>query len=167
MINSFWQWYERHIILATAIAAGLFILQLFHLYWLTTHVVALRLFGESFFTLSDWGIRIMGIVDYTEIPAILSTSLVYLHQWRKDSSKKAILYLFLLNSQWLHIFWITDEIVLESFTSQVLIPLPLWLSWVAIAIDYLEIPIIIDVVKELVKAVRERQFSRIKDIVSE
>lgn len=167
MMKSFWEWYERHILLATAIAGGLFLLQLFHLYWLTMHVVAFRLFGQSFFTLSDWGLRIMGIIDYTEIPAILSTSLVYLHQWRKDSRAKALFYLFLLNSQWLHMFWITDEIVLESFTNQILVPLPIWLSWGAIVIDYLEIPVIIDVLKKLFRAMREKQFSRMKDIISQ
>jgi hypothetical protein len=44
---NFWAWYERHYALNVAIALGLFAVQLVHLYWLTTNVVALRLLDRA------------------------------------------------------------------------------------------------------------------------
>lgn len=77
-------------------------------------------------------------VDYVEIPALLAASLLYMQDIRqKGVHFKALLFLVLINSQWLHIFWITDELVVGG-------QLPLWLSWTAIALDYLELPVIID-----------------------
>jgi hypothetical protein len=50
----------------------------------------------------------------------------------------------LLALQVVHIFWITDEIVYESLLGNDLITIPLYLTWIAILIDYLEIPVMID-----------------------
>ena len=66
-------------------------------------------------------------------------------------TKKAWLFLLLLNSQWLHLFWITDEIVLETFTGQALFPIPVWLAWIAISIDYLELPVMYDTVTKTLR----------------
>ncbi len=52
--------------------------------------------------------------------------------------------ILLINSQWLHIFWITDEILLEQ---GILSP---FLAWLAILIDYLELPVIFDTMKRTV-----------------
>ena len=63
-----------------------------------------------------------------------------------------------LNSQWLHIFWITDEYVsAELAGAGAASALPGWLAWVAILIDYLELPVIYDTLKRLATAVRERR----------
>lgn len=88
-------------------------------------------------------------VDYTEVPALLSVSLVYLHELRGGFSWRPAVYLAFLNSQWLHIFWITDEFVVSSGSPQVTV-LPPWLAYVAILIDYLELPVMWDTVRRVV-----------------
>ena len=144
-LDKFWKLYEEHHALNIALAALLFSLQLVHLYWLTAHVVALRLLGQSFFNLRGvWELLIL-VVDYTEIPALLATSLLYINEFRKGKDLKSLLFLAFLNSQWLHIFWITDEFVVDYFSgSASATVLPVWLAWVAIGIDYLELPVIAD-----------------------
>ena len=52
----------------------------------------------------------------------------------------------MLNSQWLHLFWITDEIVLEVLAVKTLVYIPAWLAWIAISIDYLELPVMYDTI---------------------
>lgn len=145
-LKRFWAWYERHYTLTVGLTAGLFLLQIVHLYWLGMHVVALRLLGESYFTLTPWWQFLIIIVDYTEIPALISTSILYIYELQKRFSWKAILFLIMLNSQWLHLFWITDEFVLDQFSGRPDTILPVWLAWVAIMIDYLEVPVIIDTI---------------------
>ena len=94
------------------------------------------------------------LVDYTEIPALISVSLVYVNDLRKrGASLKPILYLLFLNSQLLHIFWITDEFVVSSGAGETS-SLPVWLAYVAILIDYLELPVIYDTVKRLAVTLR-------------
>ena len=149
----FWQWYERHYVLNITLSTGLFVLQLFHLYWLTTDVVFVRLLGNSFFNPSLELEYIIIAVDYTEIPALIATSLVYLHVLSKHFRWKPVLYLLFLNIQWLHLFWITDEFVINVFEGGSMFPV--WLAWVAILIDYLELPVIVDTVRRMITALRE------------
>ncbi|MDP3740779.1 MAG: hypothetical protein Q8R08_00440 [bacterium] len=146
--NSFWKWYERHYRINVGLAAFLFLWQLVHLYWLTTDVVAGRLFGESFFEPSEFWRILLILVDYTEIPAIVATSLVYINELRKDRNLKSFLLLFFINSQWLHILWITDEFVIKTFVGDQQLGFPVWLAWLAIGIDYLELPVIYDTIKK-------------------
>ena len=148
IFSKFWSWYNSHKTFNTGLAAGLFLLQLVHLYWLTTHVVFWKLFGVSLFDLTGVWQFLMIIVDYTEIPAIILTSIVYINEFREDRKMKSLLYLLFLNSQWLHIFWITDEFVMTQFTGAALVVMPVWLSWLAIGIDYLELPVIYDTIKK-------------------
>lgn len=54
------------------------------------------------------------------------------------------MFLTMLALQVLHIFWITDEVIYESLVGQAAIGLPVALSWIAILIDYLEIPVMAD-----------------------
>lgn len=143
--SPFWAWYERHYTLILWGTTLLFFLQVVHLYWLATHVVLHRLFGWEIWNPSALLQYLIIIVDYTEIPALITTSVLYIHELRKKFSWKAVLFLVLLNSQWLHLFWITDEFVLSQFEGRVRsIALPLWLAWVAIMIDFLEVPVMID-----------------------
>src|SRR5918997_1454508 len=129
-------------------------LQLVHLYWLSAHVVALRLTDDSFFSPSGVLYYAILIIDYTEVPALLSVSLVYINELRKGWSWKPLLFLLFLNSQWLHIFWITDEFVTAEFNGEAAASsLPAWLAWVAILIDYLELPVIYDTLKKFVISV--------------
>ena len=163
--SQFFDWYERNYTINVAVAASLFVLQLVHLYWLTTDVVFLRLFDESLFNPDGVFYALILLVDYTEIPALIGVSLIYINELRKGFSWKPLLFLFFLNSQWLHIFWITDEFVVNEFAGAAAgSSLPVWLAWVAILIDYLELPVIYDTMKKLAVAVRER---RIGDFLRE
>lgn len=167
-ITRFWQWYERYYTLNVSIAAGLFLLQLVHLYWLTTDVIFLRLMGESYFNPSPFWEYIIIIVDYAEIPAILSTSVVYINEIRTRTRTsnlayhipwlRPVVFLLLINSQWLHLFWITDEFIVSRFVTHGLNSatttyLPVWLAWIAIFIDYLELPVIFDTVRKTLRSV--------------
>jgi hypothetical protein len=141
-LQRFWAWYERYYALNVTLTAALFLLQVVHLYWLTAHVVMERLTGVSYFNPLPLWQYIIIVVDYTEIPALISTSILYIYELRKDFRWRYIVFLIFLNSQWLHLFWITDEFVVNEFGSESTV-LPTWLAWVAICIDYLEIPVMI------------------------
>lgn len=155
LIN-FWGWYEKHLFINTLITSFLFILQLIHLYWLTADVVLFHLFGRSFFHLTDvWRILVV-LVDYTEIPALITTSILYINEHRKNPSLKAVLFLLFINIQWLHLFWITDEFVIEALSNDKLIQIPVWLAWIAVAIDYLELPVIFDTLKKSLKLLQAK-----------
>jgi len=151
--KKFWQIYEKNYSVYTGIAAGLFLLQIAHLYWLTASVVAGRLFGITFFDPNPFWQFVIVLVDYVEIPAIVSTSLLYLYSLQKKWNAKDLILLLLLNSQWLHIFWISDEFVVDMFQGvQSSTILPLWLAWVAITIDYLELPVMYDTTKKFLQS---------------
>ena len=140
-----------------AIAAGLFILQIFHLYWLTTTVVTARLFDLILFHPSAWFESVLIFVDFLEIPTLIAVSLIYISELRKKNNGKSLLYLIFLNSQWLHIFWITDEFVVEKLTGAGAgTILPIWLAWLAIFIDYLELPVIYDTLIRFRKSFRTK-----------
>lgn len=159
--NRFFAWYERHYLLNVAVAAGLFLLQIIHLYWLTTDVVVQRLVGDSLFNPDGLLYYLILVVDYTEIPALLGVSLIYVNELRKGFTWKPLLFLLFLNSQWLHIFWITDEFVVNEFTGEAAAAtLPAWLAWIAIMIDYLELPVIVDTIRKFFVALRERQVAQ-------
>jgi hypothetical protein len=139
-----WQWYEDIYLLNVGLAAALFLLQVVHLYWMTAHVVAVRLFDVSALRLSPFSQTLVALVDYTEIPAILGVSLVYLHALRKGVTWKPLLLLTLVNVQWLHLFWITDEFFFQFIRFNA------WLAWVAILIDYLEVPVMLDILSKFI-----------------
>jgi hypothetical protein len=62
-----------------------------------------------------------------------------------------------LNSQWLHIFWITDQYVSNELAGRAAVSsLPAWLAWVAILIDYLELPVIYDTFRRAAAALSAR-----------
>ena len=156
-IRDFWQWYERHYVLNIAIAAGLFLLQIVHLVWLTGQPLADMVTGSPLFDVGAPLRWVIVLVDYTELPALVSVSLVYVNVLRKNGAAvKPILYLVFLNSQWLHIFWITDEFVVAAGDGAST-SLPIWLASVALLIDYLELPVIYDTVKRLFVATREHR----------
>jgi hypothetical protein len=158
LLDWFWDWYERHYVLNVAVALGLFVLQLAHLGWLSADVVAERLTGSSYWSLDGLLALLVQVVDYAEIPALLSVSLVYLHELRNGLRVRPLLLLVLLNSQWLHLFWITDEFVLQALSDEPRAGmLPGWLAWVAILIDYLELPVMWATAQRLATAIRRRQ----------
>lgn len=154
MLKKFFGWYNHHHQFNLRLAALLFILQIIHLMWLTSNVVILRIFGLQWFPPQlNW---LVAAVDYTEIPALISVSFLYINEiFLGKATKKTWLYLFLLNSQWFHLFWITDEVVLSNFTGQAAIGIPVWLAWVAIGIDYLELPVMYDTTKKFILSLRK------------
>jgi hypothetical protein len=166
--QKFWRWYERNYVLNVSIALGLFFIQVVHLTWLGGEVVWLRAFGFSLFELSGIWEKIIVLVDYTEIPALFTMTLVYVDAWRRGAKWNALLMLALLHSQWIHIFWITDEYIIETFSTFGQTVLPAWLAWIAILIDFLEIPVIIDTIKKLFIAIRKKEgLVGVKDALDE
>lgn len=155
IFQNFSAWYNRNYKINLYVATGLFVWQLVHLYWMTTDVVMFRLFGHEFWQVGTAGNFIISIVDYTEIPAIILTSVFYINELQKKFAWKSVIFLVLLNSQWLHLFWITDEVVIAQFTRTAPILLPIWLSWLAIMVDYLELPVIYDTLKKTFLSLRK------------
>jgi hypothetical protein len=131
-------------------------LQLLHLYWLTTDVVIYRLTGTDYFEdLSDF-ILLFIIIDYIEIPALVSGLIYYFFtiiydKKEKERRIKNTILLILLAIQSIHIFWITDDVVYTTFVGTDLIYMPEYFSWIAILIDYLELPVIYDLLKRIIK----------------
>ena len=153
-MSRFWEWYNRHYTLNITIAGSLFVLQIVHLVWLTFDPLWFKLFGEALFELDKpWSWPLL-LVDYTEIPLLVSVSLVYLNELRHGFEWKPFLYLVFLNSQWLHIFWITDEFVVATNEGGAAVGMPAWLAYVAIGIDYLELPVIYDTLRRMAAALR-------------
>lgn len=178
----FWTWYERYEFLNLAIATILFSWQLVHLVWLTTDVVFVHLLGTRPILTSSVAQLLLALVDYTEIPALITTSLVYINQLRKISPPttlrkspstntrstsevvpttshnrgRAIRNLILLNSQWFHLFWITDEFVVGHFAQGHTSLLTGWVAYLAIFIDYLELPVMAETLKHFWAGLRSR-----------
>ena len=136
----------------------LFALQLVHLVWLTAEPLWTKLFGEALVTIDKPYSWPLYLVDYTEIPALIMVSLVYINELRRGFALKPVLFLLFLNSQWLHIFWITDEFVVASNQNANTGSLPTWLAYVAILIDYLELPVIYDTFRKTIAALHGRRF---------
>ena len=122
------------------LSAFLFLTQVVHLVWMTTYVIPIKLGGTALWSPPE---APLALADYFELPAIFTTSILYLRtrNWKM---------LFLVNIQLLHIFWITDEIVLNR---QTLSPV---LAWMAILIDYLEVPVIVDTTRKFLRRMFRR-----------
>jgi hypothetical protein len=131
-------------------------LQLLHLYWLTTDVVIYQLTGTDYFgDLSDF-LLLFIIIDYIEIPALVSGLIYYFFtiiydKKEKERRIKNTILLILLAIQSIHIFWITDDVVYTTFVGTDLIYMPEYFAWIAILIDYLELPVIYDLLKRIIK----------------
>lgn len=156
-LNNFWRSYERRYTIYSGITAGIFLLQIVHLYWLTTHVVFHRIFGIILFDPSQFLQTAIILVDYLEIPAIIGTSILYIYSLKKKWNRKDLVLLILLNTQWIHIFWISDEFVLNVWRHEGASTIfPFWLAWVAIAIDYLELPVMFDTIKKFIFSLKSK-----------
>ncbi|MDP4000445.1 MAG: hypothetical protein Q8Q11_03425 [bacterium] len=161
-------WYDRHYQLAVTVSALLFLTQLVHLYWLSAHVVAHRLVGASYWLLDPFWSAALSAADYLEIPAIITTSILYVVILRRKFSWKRLLILIGINLQWLHMYWITDEIVLSSLgLGEAGTTMPAWLAWIAIGIDYLELPAIFDTTREAIREFRKRGLRGVRQALKE
>jgi hypothetical protein len=145
--------YRRYETLGLKITFILIALQLVHLYWLTTDVVLQKIFGQSFFLFPKNLLPLFVVIDYIEIPALISGIIFYIYSIRsgEENSKKGYLFLGLLGVQVIHIFWITDDVVYSSFFNSSFVQIPSLLSWIAILIDYLELPVIGDLFYKIIK----------------
>jgi len=156
MFKKIMNFYLRYQNINLKISFILISLQLLHLYWLTTDVVLYRLTGIDYFgELSDF-ILLFIIIDYIEIPALVSGLIYYLFTIiydKKEKQKKIknTVLLILLAIQSIHIFWITDDVVYTTFVGSDLIHMPEYFAWIAILIDYLELPVIYDLLKRIIK----------------
>jgi hypothetical protein len=149
-IVNFWYRYEN---LNLKITFILISLQLLHLYWLTTDVVLQRIYGESFLIFPKAFLPVFVVIDYIEIPALISGMTFYslsIYKHQKDSWKNS-LFLAMLSVQVVHIFWITDEIVYDTLFKTRLVEFPLYIAWIAILIDYLELPVMADLFYKIIK----------------
>jgi hypothetical protein len=156
LVQKFINFYHRYENLNLKITFVLISLQILHLYWLTTDVVLQKIFGQSFFLVPKSLLPIFVVIDYIEIPALISGIIFYTYSIRKgkDSANKSYLFLGLLGVQVIHIFWITDEVVYNSLFKSSLVEIPYLLSWIAILIDYLELPVMADLFYKVVRKKR-------------
>jgi hypothetical protein len=156
LVQKFINFYHRYENLNLKITFVLISLQILHLYWLTTDVVLQKIFGQSFFLVPKSLLPIFVVIDYIEIPALISGIIFYTYSIRKgkDSANKSYLFLGLLGVQVIHIFWITDEVVYNSLFKSSLVEIPYLLSWIAILIDYLELPVMVDLFYKVVRKKR-------------
>ncbi len=77
--KTFWEWYDRTYTLNISIALGLFALQIVHLVWLLGEVIWGKFFGMPLFHFTGLAESLIVLVDYTEIPALISVSLMVCH----------------------------------------------------------------------------------------
>ncbi len=148
-------WYNRTYTFQIGLAGFLFVLQIGHLIWLFGQVLWFKLTGTPLFVVSPTFEKILVLFDYTEIPAIVTASIVFFREYKLHKKWKDLFFVFLINTQWLHILWITDEFVLDSLDG-----LATWLAWlalIAILIDYLEIPVIYVTIKKFLNALKEKK----------
>src|SRR5690242_675337 len=139
-------WYRRHYLATLIITTVLFLLQLFHLYWLFTDVILKLLTGKSYFIFPPQGLLIYVFIDYFEIPTHISAMGLYFYEFRQGIRAKSLFFFILLQLHWIHLFWITDDVVVKNLTPghEHLLAWSGIAAWIAILIDYLEVPIIID-----------------------
>lgn len=139
------KFYYKYENLNLKIAFILISLQILHLYWLTTDVMLTRIIGESFFAFPQIPVPILVAIDYLEIPALVSGSIFYALRIRSGrTARRDFVLLALLLFQVLHLFWITDEVLYDILFSTVPIAIPPYVAWFAILIDFLEVPVIVD-----------------------
>jgi hypothetical protein len=156
LVQKFIDFYHRYETLGLKITFILISLQLLHLYWLTTDVVLQKILGQSFFLVPKNLLPLFVVIDYIEIPALVSGIIFYIYSIRsgEEDSKKSYLFLGLLGVQVIHIFWITDDVVYSSFFNSSFVQIPSLLAWIAILIDYLELPVIGDLFYKVIKKKR-------------
>ena len=150
----FWAWYRRHYLATLVVTTALFLLQGLHLYWLFTDVVLQRLTGRSYFVFPRAGLLLYVLIDYAEIPTHLSMTVLYVYELRQRVTFRVVLFFLFLQIHWLHILWITDDVVSRTVSTHTVLTWATAVAWIAILIDYLEVPIMGD---QLRKVYQERR----------
>lgn len=80
--NTFWSFYERNYTLTLGLTVFLFVLQILHLFWLFSSVIWFKAFGYSLYIPGPVLEKLLILIDYTEIPALIGASLVYIEDLR-------------------------------------------------------------------------------------
>ena len=157
-VQKFINFYRRYENLNLKITFILISLQVIHLYWLTSDVVLQKIFGESYFLVPKTFLPLFVIIDYIEIPALVSGIIFYAYNIRfsKEETKRSYLFLALLVVQIFHIFWITDDVVYASFFESSFVEIPPILAWIAILIDYLELPVMADLLYKIIRGEKKK-----------
>lgn len=137
---------ERYEEASAKVAFFLIALQIVHLAWLTTDIVLVKLVPGQIPLFPAALEPVQAAIDYLEIPGLFAAVTVYITGMvrRGKISPKNALFTGLLLIQFVHLFWITDEVVYEVLLNSNLIDLPDSVAWVAILIDYLELPVMFD-----------------------
>ncbi len=136
LLQSVSNFYMRWEGLSLKVTFVLVSLQVIHLIWLSCFVFGVHL------PLPD---IVFASIDFLEIPALVSGIVFYsaiLFYYRK---RKEVLYIGLLAIQFVHLWWITDTFVYIAFNFGQYV----WLAVIAIAIDYLELPVVYDLYKRI------------------
>ncbi|MBI4894678.1 MAG: hypothetical protein HY833_03005 [Candidatus Aenigmarchaeota archaeon] len=142
---------ERYEKAGTKVAFFLIALQLVHLVWLTTDIVLVKLLPGQMPLFPRALEPVQAVIDYLEIPGLFAAVTIYVMgmvRTGRISPKNALLTALLL-VQFVHLFWITDEVVYEVLLESDLVEIPAPVAWVAIMIDYLELPVIFDLFKRV------------------
>jgi len=128
------------------VAFFLIALQIVHLAWLTTDIVLVKLDPTRTQMFPIALEPLQAVVDYLEIPGLFAGVSIYVMSiMRKDrNSVRNMLFTAMLIIQFVHLFWITDEVVYQVLLKSDLVEIPDSVAWVAIMIDYLEIPVMFD-----------------------
>jgi hypothetical protein len=98
LLQKFIDFYHRYETLGLKITFILISLQLLHLYWLTTDVVLQKIFEQSFFLVPKNLLPLFVVIDYIEIPALVSGIIFYIYSIRsgEEGSKRSYLFLGML-----------------------------------------------------------------------
>ena len=131
---------------STKVAFFLIALQLIHLVWLTTDIVLVKLLPDQVPLFPKALEPVQAAIDYLEIPGLFAAITIYVMGMARSGKVplKNALFTAMLLVQFVHLFWITDEVVYEILLNSNLIDLPDSVAWVAILIDYLELPVMFD-----------------------
>jgi len=140
------RFYRRYEEASTRIAFFLIALQAVHLIWLTTDVVLVKLGVGPGQIFPDGLEPVQAFIDYLEIPGLIAGVSVYVMNMvgKGKVSARNTLFTGLLLIQFVHLFWITDEVVYQVLLESDLADIPEPVAWVAIMIDYLELPVMFD-----------------------
>jgi hypothetical protein len=115
---------------------GFLAFQSIHLLWLATNYLFPSIFGVTPWAIfEDRNVEvILSIVDFIEVPFLMFNVIYFgLRLLRKKTDKMLIVTTAIVLLQFVHIFWLTDEVIMENGS------LPKVFAVFSILIDYLEI----------------------------
>lgn len=125
---------------------GFLLFQMLHLTWLATNFLLPSFFGTppvSWFDTREASV-FLSLADYIEVP-VLIYNIVYIaivYRIHRIITKNHVTTLIIVMLQFIHIYWLTDEVILEN-------AYPIYLTMIAVIIDYTELLWFRNTIKEL------------------